>query len=134
MKVEYVPTSHVHQHWNAVSGFLTAALEYAGGEITLDQLRADLGQNRAALYKVTEDGKIIGAISVVFQNQRNARVAFVNAIGGRWIAKQEGFEQFAALLKQAGATHIAGAGRDAIVRLWDRLGLKKKYTVFEAAL
>ena len=134
MKVEHVPISFVHQQWGAVAAFLADALEYAGGEITLDQLRADLGQGRAVLYKVTEDEQIIGAISVVFQNQRNTRVAFVNAIGGRWIAKPEGFQQFAALLKQAGATHIAGAGRDAIVRLWDRLGLKKKYTVFEAAL
>ncbi len=134
MKVEYVPTNFVHQQWESVEKFLSAALEHACGDITIDQLRSDLGQNRAALYKVTEDGQVIGAISVVFQNQRNARVAFVNAIGGEWIAKADGFQQFTALLKQAGATHIAGAGRDAIVRLWDRFGLKKKYTVFEAAI
>jgi hypothetical protein len=136
MKVEYVPSNFVHQQWETVEHFLASALDLAhsSGEISIEQLRADLGQNRAALYKATEDGKVIGAAAVTFQNQRNARVAFVIAIGGTWIAKEEAFKQFFALLKLAGATKIAGAGRDSIVRLWDRFGLKKKYTVFEADL
>jgi hypothetical protein len=134
MKVEYVPTNFVHQQWESVEKFLSAALEHACGDITIDQLRADLGQNRSSLYKVTEDGQVIGAISVVFQNQRNTRVAFINAMGGEWITKPEGVQQFTALIKQAGATRLAGAGRDSMVRLCERLGLKKKYTVFEAAI
>jgi hypothetical protein len=134
MKVEYVPTNFVHQQWESVEKFLSAALEHACGDITIDQLRSDLGQNRAALYKVTEDDQVIGAISVVFQNQRNTRVAFINAMGGEWITKPEGVQQFTALIKQAGATRLAGAGRDSMVRLCERLGLKKKYTVFEAAI
>ena len=134
MKVEYVPTNFVHQHWDAVEKFLAAALEYACGDITIDQLRADLGQNRASLYKATKDGQVIGAASVVFQNQRNTRVAFINAIGGEWITKPEGVAQFVSLVKQAGATRLAGAGRDSMLRLCERLGLKKKYTVFEAEI
>jgi hypothetical protein len=135
MKVEYVPTNFVHQQWDTVAKFLADALNQGGSaEMTLDQLRADLGQNRASLYKVTKEGFIIGATSVVFQNQRNARVAFINAMGGEWIATDEGFEQFKTLLKSAGATHVAAAGRDSIVRLSEKFGLKKKYTVFEAAL
>lgn len=136
MKVEYVPTTFVHQVWPDVCKFLDSALEEANAldEITTDQLRADLAQNRAALYKVTDSNKTVGAIAVTFQNQRCARVAFVIAIGGRWIAKKEAFEQFVLLLKQAGATKIAGAGRDSIVRLWRRFGLQKKHTIFEATL
>lgn len=135
MKVVYVPTSFVHQQWLLVEPFLSAALgEFSSGEITIEQLRADLGQNRAALYRAEVDGKTIGAASVVFQNQRNARVAFINAIGGEWIAEADAYKQFVNLLKAAGATRIAGAGRDSIVRLWSRFGLKKKYTVFEAEL
>jgi hypothetical protein len=136
MKVEYVSTSFIHQQWEQVEPYLRAAFENpeASGEITIDQLRADLGQNRAALYKAIEGDEVIGAAAVTFQNQRNARVAFVLAIGGRWIAKPDGYAQFVALLKAAGATRIAGAGRDSTVRLWARFGLKKKYTVFEAAI
>lgn len=135
MKVELVPTAFVHQQWALVEPFLSASLgEFASGEITIDQLRADLGQNRAALYRAEDENKTVGAASVVFQNQRNSRVAFINAIGGEWITASDAYAQFVVLLKAAGATHIAGAGRDSIVRLSSRLGLKKKYTVFEAAL
>lgn len=133
MKVELVPTAFVHQQWADVKGFLAAALEHTE-DLTVEQLRADLGQNRASLYKVVEETQVIGAIAVTFQNQRNARVAFVLAIGGTWIARPEGYEQFKLLLKQAGATRIAGVGRDSIVRLWERLGFKKKYTLFEVVL
>jgi hypothetical protein len=136
VRVEHVATMFVHQQWPHVAAYLEAALTHAdaSGEITIDQLRADLGQGRAALYRAVDDGEVIGAAAVVFQNQRSARVAFVSAIGGVWIAQEGAFEQFAALLRQAGATRIAGAGRDSIVRLWSRFGLRKKYTVFEAAL
>ena len=136
IEVHHVPTAFVHQQWASVAEHLDAALEHAtaSGELTIDQLRADLGQGRTALYRVVDDGKVVGAVAVVFQNQRNARVAFVVAIGGRWIAKRCAFDQFIELLRQAGATRIAGAGRDSIVRLWSRFGLQKKYTVFEGAI
>jgi hypothetical protein len=134
IEVHHVPTPFVHQQWASVEAHLRAALEHAHGDLTIDQLRADLGQNRASLYRAVEDGQVVGAAAVVFQNQRNARVAFVNAIGGHWIAEHGVFDQFTALLRQAGATRIAGAGRDSIVRLWSRFGLQKKYTVFEGTI
>jgi hypothetical protein len=134
--VHHVPTHFVHKEWPLVAPFLEAALTHseASGEITLDQLRADLGQNRGALYTVVKDGLLVGAASVTFQNQRNARVAFVTAIGGRGLADREAAAQFFELLRRGGATRVAGAGRDSIVRLWAQLGLKKKYAVFEGEL
>jgi hypothetical protein len=134
--VHHVPTHFVHKEWPLAAPFLNAALTHseASGEITLDQLRADLGQNRGALYTVVKDGAVVGAASVTFQNQRNARVAFVTAIGGRGLADREAAAQFFELLRRGGATRVAGAGRDSIVRLWSQLGLKKKYTVFEGEL
>lgn len=136
IEVHHVPTAFVHQQWASVAEHLDAALEHstASGELTIEQLRADLGQGRAALYRAVDGEKVVGAAAVVFQNQRNARVAFVVAIGGYWIAERGVFDQFTALLRQAGATRIAGAGRDSIVRLWSRFGLQKKYTVFEGAI
>ncbi len=132
--VQLVPHTMVHQSWGHVEPHLASALEHSQGDITIDQLRADLGQNRVALYWAVDDGKVIGAAAVTFQNQRNARVAFVVAIGGRWIASKELAQQFFALLKSAGATRVSGVGRDSIVRLWERYGLRKKYTIFEAPL
>lgn len=131
--IQAVPTSHVHQSWPLVEPFLSAALEWSNGDITLDQLRADLGQGRCALYWARDDA-VVGAAAVAFQNNRNKRVAFVLAMGGRLIADQENFAQFAALLKQAGATHIGGAGRPSTVRLWSRFGFKEKSVLFERSI
>lgn len=128
-----VPTQHVFQCWKDVEGYLSDALAFAQGDFTIEQLKADLGQGRAALYVVV-DTKVIGAIAVNFQNRHNSRVAFVLAIGGNWIANDWGMEKFTAVLKKAGVTHIEGVGRDSIVRLWRRFGFKKKYTVFDVAI
>jgi hypothetical protein len=68
--VHHVPTHFVHKEWPLVAPFLEAALTNpeASGDITLDQMRADLGQNRSALYMFVGDLGAVGAASVVFQN------------------------------------------------------------------
>jgi len=131
--IQVVPTAFVHQSWPLVESFLKDALEWSNGDMTLEQLRADLGQGRCALYWAKNEA-VVGAAAVAFQNNRNKRVAFVLAIGGRLIADRGNFEQFAALLKQAGATHIGGAGRPAIMRLWSRFGFKEKSVLFERSI
>lgn len=134
MKVELVPTAFVHQQWAQVEPHIAKAIEWANGDFTLDQLHADVGQGRAALYWAKDGAVVLGAAVVAFQNNRNKRVAFVLAIGGNFLADRDIFEQFAALLKQAGATHAGGAGRPAIMRLWSRFGFKEKSILFERPL
>lgn len=134
MSIQLIPTAYVHQNWAAVEPFIDAASEWANGDFTVDQLRADLGQGRAFLYCAKDGQSVTGAAVVAFQNGRNKRVAFVLSMGGRLIANQENFEQFAALLKQAGATHIGGAGRPSTVRLWSRFGFKEKSVLFERSI
>ena len=128
-----VPTNHVFQAWDSFEKYLADALVYAHGDITIDQLKADIGQGRATLCAFVDE-KPIGAAAIVFQNRRNSRVAFVLAIGGRGLLAPWCVEQFMALLKKEGATRVEGVGRDSIVRLWQRLGFRKKHTVFELAL
>lgn len=134
MKVDYVPSSFVQQQWHLVGAYLAAALQYAHGDITLDQLRSDLSTNRMSLYKWLHGGRVTGAAAVVFQNKHNARVAFVVAIGGKDIFKQDAWDQFCELLRRNGATKVAGAMRDSMIRLTSRVGFKKKYTIAEADL
>ena len=129
-----MPTAFVQQQWPLVAHHLAAALEYAHGDLTLDQLRADLSANRMALYKAINDGKVMGAAAVSFQNQRNARVAFIVAIGGSGLANRTLCVQFFDLLRKNGATKVAGAMRESMVRLASRVGLKKKYVIAEADL
>jgi 16S rRNA C1402 (ribose-2'-O) methylase RsmI len=126
--VHHVPTHFVHKEWPLVAPFLEAALTNpeASGDITLDQMRADLGQNRSALYMFVGDLGAVGAASVVFQNQRNARVAVVTAIGGKGLADPGVAAQFFDLLRRGGATRVAGAGRDSIVQALVAAGLEEE--------
>lgn len=134
IEVQHVPTSFVHQQWPLVEAYLAAALEYSHGDITLDQLRAELGSSRLALYKWVDAGEVVGAAAVVFQNKPNARVAFVVAIGGRGVFDLRAWEGFCNLLRRTGATKVAGAMRDSMLRLTRRVGVRKKYTIGEVDL
>lgn len=134
-KINLVPTRFVHQVWPQVEDFLASAMEYSQGDITLDQLRADLGVNRKALYIAIEENKTIGAMVVSFENRYNQRVAFVFAIGGTWVVTKEHWDQAKKLLKAEGATHVEGVGRASASRLYCKeLGFQQKYIVFGAEL
>ena len=132
--IELIPTAYVHQNWLAVEPFIDASSEWANGDFTVDQIRADLGQGRAFLYCAKDGQSVIGAAVIVFQNGRNKRVAFVLSIGGKLVSNQENFDQLAGLLKKAGATHIGGSGRPSISRLWSRFGFKEKSVLFERSI
>ena len=132
--VRFVPTHFVHKEWPLVAPFLEPAMQYAQGDITLDQLRSDLGQGRSSLYIFVDDGEVVGAASVTFQNHRNTRVAFISCIGGKNLQSRQVFNQLFELFRRNGATRAAGAVRDSMVRWSARVGFKKKFTVVEAEL
>ena len=134
MNIQLVPLAFVHQNWASVEPFITQASEWSNGDFTVDQLRADVGQGRAALYWAKDGNVVSGAAIVSFQNGRNKRVAFVLSMGGHLITSQENFDQFVTLLKQAGATHISGSGRPSTGRLWSRFGFREKSVTYERAV
>lgn len=134
MIVETVPTSLVHRVWPDVEKFIGGALEYAGDDYTLEQVRANIARGEWLLVIASMDGVLRGAAVVNIYNMPNYRVAFVVAIGGRLIGNQDSFEQLTAILKGFGADRIQGVGRDSIVRLWSRYGFQERYTLFEAKI
>ena len=133
MIVEAVPTSLVHRVWPDVEKFISDALQYAGDDYTLEQVRANIARGEWLLVIASTDGVVQGAAVVNIYNMPNYRVAFVVAIGGRLIGA-EGIEQFTAILKGFGADRIQGVGRDSIVRLWRRIGFQERYTLVEAKI
>lgn len=132
--VRHIPVKFAHQTWPKVEPFFAAALEHAHSGYTLEQLRADLGVGRKMLVGVFEESQLIGALAITFMNRENVRVAFVSAIGGRGLVEPDAWEQLRELLKAEGATHIEGVGREAVSRLYHRIGFSKKYVVFGAEL
>lgn len=134
MIVQVVPVQHIHQLWSQVSGYLDDALQYADGDYNLDQVKVYLTNGNWQLLVVNDGVKIHGAIAVSYANYPNDRVAFITAIGGKWISDKESYKNFCDVLKANGATKIQGAARESVARLWRRLGFKNKHIIVERAI
>lgn len=134
MIVQVVPVQHLHQIWSQVSGYITDALEYADGDYNLEQVKVYLSNGQWQLLVVNDETKIHGAITVTYANYPNDRVAFITAIGGKWISDKESYKNFCDVLKANGATKIQGAARESVARLWRRLGFKNKHIIVERTI
>jgi hypothetical protein len=136
MNVQHVPIQYVNQTWDAVSGFLKAAIEQQTGDkdYTLDQVQAYVTGGQWILLVAVEDDKIIGAATVNLFNRPNHRVAFITYIGGKLIVSKDSFKQMCQVLQGFGATSIEGAVNDAVARLWQRFGFVEKYKIVEVVL
>ena len=133
--VRHVPSQYVHQVWPSVEGFLADAVQYGGGDYTLDQVKVYLATGQwLFVVAADESGAIKGAAAISFINYPNDRVAFVTFIGGKLISNQDTFAQFKELLKAHGATKIQGAAREAIARLWTRYGFEERYRIVETKI
>lgn len=135
MNIQLVPLSMVQQLWPVVEGFLVDGLEHAEDDYTIDQVRSEVAKGSwMLLVAVDEQDTIQGAMTVNIYNAPNHRIAFVTSTGGRFIINKDTFKQLCNLVKSFGATKIRGVGRDSVVRLLSSVGMKKRYTTFEADL
>jgi hypothetical protein len=126
---------YLHQHWEEIKKYLQPALDLSGvEEFTLDQMKVYITNGNWTLFVVEEKGKICGAVVVAFANYPNDRIAYVTAIGGKFISSKETFDKFKALLKSMGATKIQGAARESVARLWKRIGFANKQILVEYKL
>jgi hypothetical protein len=134
ISIQLVPLSLIHQTWPMVEKFIEDGLAWSEDDYTLDQVRAYVAKGEWMLVIAMEDRQIKGAMTVNLYNAPNHRVAFITSTGGRFIINKDTFEQLSSLLRGFGATKVQGVGRDSVVRLLERVGLKKRYTLFEAKL
>jgi len=135
MNVFPLNVAYLHQHWEEIAKYLQPALDLGDvEEFTLDQMKVYILNGSWTLFVVAEEDKLCGAVVVAFSNYPNNRVAFVTAIGGKFISSKETFENFKVALKNMGATKIQGGARESVARLWNRLGFKNKQILVEYKL
>jgi hypothetical protein len=136
MNIRVMPVELVHQHWDQVEPYLSAAIEQGGcTEYNVDQLRAMIVSGKhELLVAVDADDKIKGAATVTFINHPKCRVAFVTAIGGRLISSQDTWAQFSEWMRDRGATKCHGAVRESVARLWARYGFRERHRIVEVDL
>lgn len=130
MKVQHVPLEWTVRTWPMVEKFVASALEKSRtDDYTVEQVQTLVCTGQWALLVATEGDTIHGAATVELSNRPSKRVAFITTIGGRLVSNRETFEQLKQLLAAFGATHIEGAARESIARLWSRYGFEPKYQV-----
>jgi hypothetical protein len=135
MNVFQLNAKYLHLHWDEISKYLKPALDLGGvEEFNLDQMKVYIINGSWTLFVVEENNKLCGAIVVAFSNYPNDRIAFVTAIGGKFISNKETFNKFKELLKSMGATKIQGCARESVARLWKRIGFNNKQILVECKL
>jgi len=134
MNIQLIPLSLVHQTWPMVERFLEDGLKHAEDDYKIDQVRAEVARGSWMLVVAVEEDVIKGAMTINIYNAPNHRVAFITSTGGRFIINKDTFAQLCVLVKSFGATKIKGVGRDSVVRLLASVGMRKRYTTFEADL
>jgi hypothetical protein len=132
--VAKVPFAQVHQTWPLVEQYFAAVEPHTKGDYTLDQIRLKLGEGNWWLITATENGVIVGALSMFYQNRANARVAFITCLGGESVTTDENWSQLQDIFKKDGATLVEAAMRPSTFRLWSRLGFEEKYLIAEVKL
>lgn len=129
MRVHVIPPELVPARWGEVEVWLKNALEYAQGDYTIEHVQVFLSTGQWMLLVAEDDTGVRGAAAVQFFNRPTSRVAFVVAIGGKLVSNKDTFSQMCEVFKHYGATHVEGAARESIARLWSRYGFTEKYRI-----
>ena len=130
LRMEIFSTDECAEHWPTIERHIRPALDFTT-DITIDDVRSAIFKELYHVVGVYRDNKMVGA--VVYKVQQET-TAFILAIGGLWIAHENGIEQFKDFLRYFGMTRMQGIARPSVARLWQRLGIRQVYTVMETEL
>ena len=131
--IQLVPIEFVHQAWEKCGDFIANAMEHAKGECTVDQLKAQIITGHQKLMVYLDDKEIVGAVVFHFTNSPNARIFYINAIGGKTC--KEHTEQMFDYARLNGCTCVRGSARESVARLWrQKYGFESIYITVEKKL
>ena len=134
MNIQEVPVQLVNQILPLVEHYIASALDYTD-DYTIDEARVLISTGTWSLIVVfDEPGQFQGAVAVQYFNRPRDRVAFITALGGRLITDSENAVKLFDIFRANGATSVEAAARDQVLRLWQKYGLAKKYTIIGATL
>ena len=135
MNIQEVPIQFVNQVFPSIKRYLGSALQYSQGDYTLEEARVLITAGTwSMIVAFDEPGEFKGVAAVQYFNRPRDRVAFITALGGRLVTSHENADQLFDIFRANGATSVEAGARDEILRLWERYGLCKKYTIISAAL
>lgn len=131
--IQLVPIEYIHQALQKCGNYIENAMLHAKGECTYDQLKAQMVNGTQQLLLFLEDKEIVGAVVFHFSNAPNARIFYINAIGGK--TTKEHTDLMFQFAKAQGATCVRGCARESVARLWrQKYGFDSIYITVEKQL
>lgn len=136
LDVGLVSIGAVHEWWDQAEPYIEDSCREANTDLTPLEIKIKVLSGEWTLIVVFDEDthRIEGAVVVHVYNRLTERVAFITAIGGKFITNGYSFERLRALLKDMGATCIEGNVRDSVLKLLGRLGFVKKSTTITYTL
>lgn len=138
IKVQPVDPRYVQNIWPLVEDYLKSALDKGtteeSKEYNIDHIRVYVSSGQWILVVGMDENNIQGAATVSFINYPMHRTAFVTAIGGKFVANPEAFEQLKGLCKEYGATKIQAFCRDSVAKLLEPCGFNKHSNLVEVLI
>lgn len=132
MKLLIVSPAHVDQAWADGASNLAEACKWAGREITPDQLKMMLAENRRTLLALDDGGKKVAWAAVRVEQLPNLRVFYIYSIYAPGATGPVAFELLAGMARNEGCSVIRGACSEPVCRLWEKkLNAKRLYTICE---
>lgn len=125
--IRYVDTNHVHAFWDKVVSFIEASIEKGEGPLdyNIHHVQQFLASGQwLLLIAIDSKNEICGASTVSFVNYPLNRVAFITAIGGKFVICKDTFEQMKQIFRQHGATKVQCYVRPAMERFLERFGFE----------
>jgi hypothetical protein len=117
-QVQHVSSGFIYEVWDKVVEYFNDAIEIGNGDCTVDQLKVLVIKGFQTLLISINEGEINGAMTIEMINYPNARVAFITAMGGRYIVDEETFSQVEHWAKSQGATKVQALASPAQARLY----------------
>lgn len=136
IRLELVSPTHIDQAWRDGAHMLSEACKWAADEVTPDQLKMLLAENRRALLSAVDRfGKRVGWAAVQVQQLPNIRVLYVFSLYAPGATEPDVYKQLADFARGHGCSSIRGACRPSMVRyLVRKLGARPIYTTCDIAL
>ena len=135
LKVQHVDTMYIQHIWPLVEPWFTPVFKKSAiaDYYSIDNIKDYLIRGEHTLVVASDDnGAIHGVISLQWLNLPKARIAYVAAIGGKFIASKETNQEFVNWVRAMGGTKIQGYARESVARLWkQKLGYTPAHIVME---
>jgi hypothetical protein len=121
------------ERWQDILSWIETSLDQSP-DIKIADVEKLVFTNGCTVVVCEEDNKWTGALVIVFKDQPEGRIAWLIAMGGRWICTEEGIGLLKEKLAYTKSKYMRGIARPSVARMWSQLGVRSLYTVMEMDL